>query len=620
MKFKFDVQHILIVIIVLAIIYFIYRYYDEHKVQEKFENQDNQGLAAYYKDSVDENTIEKRLLPSWSTKSISEPTISSKQILKNELDPWTGTYRNFVVGNSAPTNNDTIMVVRKLGNKIKFTVGKRSMQSNTLSGSVIPENTSSYLYYTFNGTAQIQYNDFKYYDSSNNVIGIRVPLNGDKRKFVSKVTSIQTENNTSGISGITTTSNIELKETYDNSTKKWNFTELNVSGPNLTFNQKEISIVNLGTNYGGTTTEVYEYDKELIQPFYKMNIDDNKSNSFKDLNCPFDMKLCNFSINGQGSLGTTNYACANSDHVDVNGNCILTNETNGSTLTSTTLCALGSKTNDEYGNFNNQQEMEYTSSGVTKNVKLNVCSPNFNINIGSYDVMLNKIVDNSNKKLFSCSWLSNMTSDKNYLMFYFYDKKNFSNLTFQYWGESNDESRLLTSKNRLNNLYKVLPSENTFKTFINSLTSLNSGSNDNNTYNGTPVIWKTKQDLGELSCYFTINSMKTNTKPEYYLQAQTNGTVNMTLLEGGFDKYFTLIDTIEGGGTNTKYFAGKLRSSNGLYLSPGNSSIFELIPGNGTNERVCTLTSTAPEGMWVIVCFNPSTFTMNSDSSNPFTA
>lgn len=80
----------------------------------------------------------------------------------------------------------------------------------------------------------------------------------------------------------------------------------------------------------------------------------------------------------------------------------------------------------------------------------------------------------------------------------------------------------------------------------------------------------------------------------------------MTLLEGGFDKYFTLVDVIHDSTNYPTYFAGHLRSSNGLYLNPGNSSIHELSPVTGTNERVCTLTSQPPSGYWVILGYNKS--------------
>ncbi len=134
MSFKFNLQHLLFIIIFLCIFYFAYHYYYEKKNQENFENNDYQGLSTYYKDSVNSNDIQKYLLPRWSTKKLQDSTYDSSTVLKGISNPWTGTFTNFELGNTTPLAADTFCVIRKLGDKILFTIGLRSMQNSNISG------------------------------------------------------------------------------------------------------------------------------------------------------------------------------------------------------------------------------------------------------------------------------------------------------------------------------------------------------------------------------------------------------------------------------------------------------------------------------------------------------
>ncbi len=591
MNIKFNLHHLLIIIILLCIMYFAYHFYYEKKTQENFENNDYQGLSAYYKDTVNSNDIQNYLLPRWSTKKLQDSTEDSSTVLKKYSDPWTGTYTNFTLDNTTPLSTDTFCVIRKLGDKLLFTLGPRSMQnsnlttdSSTAMGNDITDDINPY--YTIQGTAKIE--------SSSSTMGNAI------------IKSVSTTNN-SGLSYLPAVDDlIKLSVTTTGTTKSHILKIINNNQDKYIFNNQVSSTVNNGTNTVTQSSNYFNYDKEFIQPFYTMNTTGANSTQFKDLNCAPGMKLCKFSVSG-----TDYYACADSDNIDGDNCNFLSTDVSGTgavgTYDSSKVCVLGttsaSSTSDVQTTYND-------SSGNVQNVNVSPCNPNYNINIGGYDFMLNKIT--TDNKLNSCNFIKDMVKTNNCLIMYFYDKKNFSNLSFQYWGESSNESRLLTIKNKLNTAFSNLDRSTTFRTFIDSL-SLSTGTLDKTVYTTPSINWEINPDMGNLSCYFSICSKPVNTKPSYYIQSQTNGSVNMTLLNGGFDKYFTLLNEKTGNanGTNINYFAGDLRASNGLYLSPGNSSITELSPVTGTNERVCTLVSSVPSGKWVIISY-PSSVT------NPF--
>ncbi len=612
MKFKFELYHLLIIIVLLCIFYFIYRQYEERKTQEKFENQDYQALSAYYKNSTDSNDIQKYLLPlnnPWSVRKVNEPETPSSTILSQIVDPWTGTYRNYDYTN---TNNlsadDAILVLRKLGDQVSFTVGKRSMLNygTPTDDNDITNNKNPY--YTTIGKAKISPVTYMFF---NNKIDF-VPKTGSTRVFSATITHIGQDH--SGFNNLFTvnTSIISITLTYDNN-NTWNFTKAEIiDGLNKkAFNYKQSATINMGniSSNINQSSKIFNYNNDIIQPFYIMEeTDENTGTLFKDLNCGFGKQLCTF-VNSTND-GNTYYGCASTENIS-DGNCNFTSSiVSNESVDINKVCALGMQNSGNTQGSNleigSTYSIKYTGTdGTPFTANVQRCDPNYDVNIGGYDLMLNKIQDDeASGKLKSCTFLSDMTDSYNYYIMYFHDKNNFMNLSFQYWGESNNESRLLMVKNILNTQYAS--KDNSFKSFINTLQSLNTGLDDKNDYTLPPVNYDIKPDLGNLSCYFSINSQQTKTKPKYYVQAQTNGNVNMTLLEGGFDKYFTLVDVIHDSTNYPTYFAGHLRSSNGLYLNPGNSSIHELSPVTGTNERVCTLTSQPPSGYWVILGYNKS--------------
>ncbi len=594
MSFKFNLLHLLIIIIFLCIFYFAYHYYYEKKTQENFENNDYQGLSAYYKDSVNSNDIQNYLLPRWSTKKLQDSELTSQTVLSGLSDPWTGTFTNFDLGNTTPLATDTFCVIRKLGDKILFTIGLRSMQNSNISATSNDISTISNPYYTIQGTAKIE----------------RSMPNGNTINYYATVEDASTSTTSPANNGLlylpVNGDQIQLSVTVNqvDKSKSYNLYFKNNNVNRYTFDKFTTSNINKGTlsNDGSQSSNYFNYDNEIIQPFYIMNTSVNNSTQFTDLNCQPGKRLCTFE--NSTNDGNTYYGCAtdNSDFIDsATGACKFpSSDVSSGTISS--VCTLNSST-VQIKDSNNS------------NANVSVCVPFYNLNIGGYDFMLNKIMSDESSsgaadgKLLSCQFIKNMPKTYNYLIMYFYDKQNFSNLSFQYWGESSNESRLLTVKNELNTAFSKLVDGNTFKNFINTkLSSLGIGTTDNTVYTSPSVKWELNTDLGNLSCYFSIYSKPVNTKPSYYIQAQPNGTLNMTLLDGGFDKYFTLLNVSHSDSNtgNIRYFAGDLRSSNGLYLSPGNSSITELTPVSGTNERVCTLVSTPPSGKWVIIGYQSS--------------
>ncbi len=570
------IKYTLITLIILSILYFIYRFYEEKKVQEGFEGLNTQASSVYYKNTVDSNDLQTKIFSRNITKSVLEPDQTAASILDSSADLFTGTYKEADTSVKTLGENYSILVLRKIGDQVQFTLSKNDVTYQDVAKATDDISNNKLPYYSLIGMAQID-------DNTNGSISATVKSikqnNYNNSSYMSNINLIDKEK-------ISVFGNkIFFLGKYFSSTKK----DYQLAGDDVNF---------------GIGNKIFTYNKDIIQPYYEM-----EATQFSDVNCAPGKKLCTFTPSG--SSGITGYACTKG--TVTNGVCPNStgNYEQNNSINSDFMCSLGTKNSlGTYTNSNNN----LSKTENTTDYSLTDCVPQYNIVMnGKMDMMINKIDDN-NGNLNSCKYINDLTNtNKHYYILYFRNVDDVSSLSFQYWGESPNESRLVTIRTKLDQAIKNNTDiMNCVKDILGAqATNTNQPILYNKASNNSLVEWKLNKDLGNNSCYFTIGSKKTSTKPTYYLQSESNGLVHVSLFEGGINKYFTLEQTKKCDTetySDIDIYGGYLRASNGLYLSPGISSITELDPSStNTDARVCTLVSKPNvAGKWIIISSSKS--------------
>lgn len=595
------IKYTLITLIILSILYFIYRFYEEKKVQEGFEGLDTQASSVYYKNTVDSNDLQTKIFSRNITKSVLEPDETASSVLNNIKDNFTGTWYNYNIDNSTytPNQNDSILVLRRIGDQIQFTLSLNDINSINSSFKPLlnqdgtsPVSDAKNPYYSLIGMAQINTDD----NTKATIISVsQNRYNNPNAKLIDGTVS----------SSLTSDFTTFIGESliYDTSAKKITFLTIDFTYSNLDYQLASDDESNFGIG-----NKIFTYNKDIIQPYYEM-----EATQFSDVNCAPGKKLCTFTPSGNSTL--TGYACTSGTVTNgVCPNSTSTDRTNYS-INSDFMCSLGTKNSlGNYTNSNSNSNNNLSKTEGSSTYSLTDCVPQYNIVMnGKMDMMINKIDDN-NGNLNSCTYLKDLTNNsKHYYILYFRNIDDVSSLSFQYWGESPNESRLVTIRTKLDQAIKNNTDVmNCVKNILGAqATNTNQPILYNKASNNSLVEWKLNKDLGNNSCYFTIGSKKTPTKPTYYLQSESNGLVHVSLFEGGINKYFTLEQTKKCETetySDIDIYGGYLRASNGLYLSPGISSITELDPSStNTDARVCTLVSKPNvAGKWIIISSSKS--------------
>ncbi len=577
------IKYTLITLIILSILYFIYRFYEEKKVQEGFEGLDTQASSVYYKNTVDSNDLQTKIFSRNITKSVLEPDENASSVLNNIKDNFTGTWYNYNIDNSTytPSKNDSILVLRRIGDQIQFTLSLNDITYQTSGNNV---STATNPYYSLIGMAQIDPDD-------------------NKKATIVSVSQNRYNNPNAKLKDNSVTSTITDLTKFNGESLIYDAGKITFLKIDFTYSNLDYQLAGDESNFG-IGNKIFTYNKDIIQPYYEM-----EATQFSDVNCAPGFSLCTFTPSG--SSGITGYACTTG--TVTNGSCPNSTSDNrtGNTINSSFMCSLGTK-NSSGTYINSNNNLSKTENSI--DYSLTDCDPQYNIVMnGKMDMMINKI-DDDNENLNSCKYINDLTNNsKHYYILYFRNIDDVSSLSFQYWGESPNESRLVTIRTKLDQAIKNNTDiMNCVKDILGAqATNTNQPILYNKASNNSLVEWKLNKDLGNNSCYFTIGSKKTPTKPTYYLQSESNGLVHVSLFEGGINKYFTLEQTKKCDTetySDIDIYGGYLRASNGLYLSPGISSITELDPSStNTDARVCTLVSKPNvAGKWIIISSSKS--------------
>ena len=339
-------------------------------------------------------------------------------------------------------------------------------------------------------------------------------------------------------------------------------------------------------NYNQTLTiDNYYNPLQVLLPYIKTD-----APQISDLQCDpngtYKYK-CNITTT-QGSSTTTYKACAqNTTDVNTNGSCnIITSPNNAGNYcyindgTTNSVPSVGSTNISACQTpfYNIQNNMSYMIN--------NIFNSSQTTTDGTTDVTINNLV--------GCDYMESFIKNfKNHLIFYGNKNNkcsNFKSMGYQMWGVNPNESKLTMKPYNYSNMTSV---------------------------NNYPTIWKLTKtyDNTAASCYFTIQSQSTNSKPTYYLNYTDNGELFMSLVSGGFHQYFTLDNSFkekENTSTTPKYtiYSGNIRGGNNFYISPGRDDNQELDPiTNSSNVNVCTMVSMKPSwnDKFYIIGYNDDT-------------
>ena len=306
--------------------------------------------------------------------------------------------------------------------------------------------------------------------------------------------------------------------------------------------------------------------------------------------CPNGKKLCKI----QFGSNTTSDCCAPSSFINSDGSCMISSGNNSD------ICYLNDP-NPSQGD-----------------IMISKCSSNINIIQNNIDFMMNQFFTQKNGggNILSCEYTNILTKWDQYIILYAKDTKNMSTFGYQIWGLEPNENKVITKSSKVANLISNKIQQNPEiiqslkKSFNEPNSSISTDMISTNTVstNDYPQLWKFTKSYQQGSCYLTLQTIKSNSQPTYYLNYKRDGDLFMTLQSGGFqqflalDQFYTVFEN-----SSNKYgiYTGYMKTLQNFYISPGRPDHQDMDPFSSANVKVCNLVSKMNQpGKWIIIGFN----------------